>query len=267
MPRKLGMTSRLRQATTRIWPSFDHTSMLDHEHIALATRMLRCRLVGLLSMVVLVTMVVVSRGDALKHDWRTLYTPRTRIDLKGAKLAVTLFVPMDPPLYQMVLDTGKRSKRIWKLGQLRGLVDVRTADAALDFVRLRTSPATWKYVGLQDKHGDVEVAVRDPFDAKLTFGANMHDPGVGSGGYDGWYGLVSKATARKIRLEAPKATAVPSGFVVSRTVVDMHSSKPPMVRLTEFVGFDGSWKMMSRQVIELPKGRMPHINFWWPPEH
>jgi hypothetical protein len=101
------------------------------------------------------------------------------------------------------------------LNQLRGLVRVTDGEAALRFVRLRTSPATWHAwpAGVRE----VEVVAAADLQSQPDFGLRelrYPVPGVPSG----YLGILPGAAYRASQFTAPKVETVGEGFRITRWI-------------------------------------------------
>jgi hypothetical protein len=101
------------------------------------------------------------------------------------------------------------------LNQLQGLVRITDGEAALRFVRLRTSPATWHTwpAGVRE----MEIIAAPELQSQPDFGLRelrYPAPGVPSG----YLGILPEAAYRAGQFTAPKVEEVEAGFRITRLI-------------------------------------------------
>jgi hypothetical protein len=100
--------------------------------------------------------------------------------------------------------------KIDNLNKLHNLVEIKTCEEALSFVRLKTSPRTYY---LFDDYWEVEVITRDQIDTKFTFGDKLMAQIFSKSGGSGRLGIVgSKSKLKELGIEPTKVRRVKEGF-------------------------------------------------------
>ena len=98
---------------------------------------------------------------------------------------------------KLFLKQTKHSKQITRLAQLKGEVEISSPEAALDFVRLRTSERTW-YL-MQNFPKERAWAEVQP---------------TGTRASSGYFGKCTPAVFAKLGLRQTEGRAIPGGFLV-----------------------------------------------------
>lgn len=126
------------------------------------------------------------------------------------------------------------------LKELRGKVSIRTAEEALAFCRLTTSPKTWY---LFDEEG-LEVVSREQIDVGFCFGDERECEFLRKNATSGYLGVVdSDETMIKLGIKTAIVVKKKTGYEIKRTLLlgDPITSDYFLLDVTELVGEDGSY--------------------------
>jgi hypothetical protein len=131
------------------------------------------------------------------------------------------------------------------LRQLKGLVRITDGDAALRFIRLRTSPTTWHM--WHDATAEVEIVAASRAPSLPTFG--LRAVGQASAGHwdrhsSGMDGILSDEVCRAVGFGPPKVRRAAGGFTIERWIF-AESGSPfhrSIQKVREFVGKDGEYQ-------------------------
>jgi hypothetical protein len=132
------------------------------------------------------------------------------------------------------------------LEQLRGLVRITDGRAALRFVRLRTSPATW-YMW-RDSRGEqrsqeTEIVPASRARGLPSFGLRGEDLGYLAKHPNGYCGILPDKVWRAAGFSAPEVVKEPGGFVVTRWVYsESWPDSRQILKIREVVDEDGSYQ-------------------------
>jgi hypothetical protein len=161
----------------------------------------------------------------------------------------------------LYLEKQGRYKRIDHLSDVRDQVVIGTAESALSFARLVTSPRTfhlfpWSGEGdAEDKaRWALEVVLRDQVDRDLVYGdgsraSHLRDVP------DGYFGVLSRETAEKCGISGAAVTEVGGGFQVDRYVIIRGEGHKAVVlgRVKEKVGKGGEYELLECDEREAPR--------------
>lgn len=165
-------------------------------------------------------------------------------------------IPVEP-FERIVIARQGNLSMLRDFSQLRGLVRISNADAALRFVRLRTSLDT--FFAWPGCPWEVEVISNDQVNSLPHFGLRdyLYPQFPGSG----CNGILSPSAYRTGRFTPPKSEREKTEFVVTRWLLicpDPQDQKRLSVqKVREFVGEDGQYR---RTVVEtMPPPELPGI--------
>jgi len=166
-----------------------------------------------------------------------------------------LVVPMEPFQKLTLIENGE-VRLISSLTQLRGKVRIDTAEDALRFVRLGTSPRTF-YMLRSPRAW--EVLPISKYRAQWVFSDPLWNGMIASNSYEnpivtgrypyyqsGFYGVVGNGWWKRSGLSAPITTPTATGWRIRRTLVRQGASSdapPKFFDATENVGRDGSYTL------------------------
>lgn len=163
--------------------------------------------------------------------------------------------------------------RLDTIAQLRGQVAIESAEQALAFCRLLTSPRTYDLWWPARRRMELEIMSADQVDSDVLFGKywsssylqylRREAPGF-SGSWrhesEGYYGIVSsRQKLDEMGIRPAQARAIPEGYEIQRTVmVRDHNHRATdrnhMERVVEIVGCDGSYVRTESDLDDLPTG-------------
>lgn len=138
---------------------------------------------------------------------------------------------------------------VHRLELLRGHVRVESAEAALEFVRLRSSVETFHL--MRGAWGVIEILPEDRYHQRHDYAFER----IASDDWprtDGTNGVVREKTWEKFGLTEPKVETIESGFLVRRPVVVQKFGSSRILDeymaydFVEFVGRDGTYKVVNK---------------------
>lgn len=182
------------------------------------------------------------------------------IERFGKKLKVP--VGMIPPNERLYLFVPRQKIKVDRLEQLQNRIRIESCAEALAFVRLLTSPRTFRlWPGERQRRSEVEILSNEDLDSTLVFGLRPPWPvGERTAGRDGI--LCSGGQMRELGIASAQARAIEGGFEVRRAlmVVVHHdaTSSAHMEQVVEGVGYDGSYERREAHTTGLPEDGV-----WW----
>ena len=165
----------------------------------------------------------------------------------GVRLGQRTVGTSDPAQYEAVLFDGRRVLTVSKLADLAGWMHISTADQALRFVRLATSP----YIPLSTgrKRLELEAMPFAIFERATGYG-QTEDAGPGPFVRDGFCAQLSNRTSRRLLRRLPSVRRTPAGFVIRRILVSFSQHPPAPFLVTEMVVTDGSYRISERKSMQ-----------------
>lgn len=172
--------------------------------------------------------------------------PRVRIDLEDPKSNIST------AQQRLLLSDGFHTSDFKSLDQLRGLVEIKSKDQALEFVRLRTSQCLcYNWAGQIQLEVINTSQIDDPnfADAICPRSPNNH-------GQSGLYAILSQQAYQQGGFAPPMVISTANGYAVTRWVCtfdDLAGSR--VERWREIVGLDGSYRkavLVSKKPPKLP---------------
>ncbi len=167
----------------------------------------------------------------------------------GASLYLASYGALDPIESQerlLLVSAGKRVA-VNQLSDLKSAVHVDNTVAALQYVRLRTSPATWY---LWHDRNLVEIVDTAAAGKLPNYGVTT---GVTSHVSSGFMGILSSAAFKQGGFSTAVVNHAKSGFEVKRWLLGINSGKETVELVQEKVGFDGSYDRVVLQSKPAPK--------------
>lgn len=157
--------------------------------------------------------------------------------------------------------------RLDSLAQLRGRVEIGSAQQALAFCRLLTSPRTYDLWWPARKRRELEILSADQVDSELLFGEYW------SSGYldylrreaAGYRGIVSsRQKLEEMGIGPTHVRTIAEGYEIRRALMvwDFDMNRKQMEKVVEVVGHDGSYVRRESHAQDLPAGvswRFPHF--------
>ena len=133
--------------------------------------------------------------------------------------------------------------------ELKGCVRIRSGDDALEFVRLRTCMFTCQSF---DPNSPTwcEISNFAKLSSKFVLGQIGENQYKKAFNIDGFYGVVSDKTYRRLNLVDSTVTRKGSAFLVNRNIVKWVGSLTKCVHISELVTEDGSYKVLLESSIK-----------------
>jgi len=121
-------------------------------------------------------------------------------------------------------------------------VRIDTAEAALSFVRLKTSPETFYVFRKANKCREMEVIRKSDITVDFTFGDEAGFSVLKTSS-DGYSGVISTKTAERLKIERTKVLPSNKGFEIQRTLLveDYKTKQVSFVLVTEWVSKTGMY--------------------------
>jgi hypothetical protein len=160
-------------------------------------------------------------------------------------------MPVEAFQRMIVLPPAKaKAIQLFVIKDLQGRVKIKTAEGALGFCRLLTSPVTCYYL---DSPG-VEVASKDQLDLTYFFGDKERLSYYRSAKCDGYMGVVeSKADLKNLGIQPARVRRVSKGYEVRRTLlVEEKLFECKFVDVLETVGTDGRYSRVTVKEHSIP---------------
>ncbi len=150
---------------------------------------------------------------------------------------------------KLFLKQAKHSKQITRLPQLKGEVEISSPEAALDFVRLRTSKQTW-YL-MQDFPKERAWAEVLP---------------TGDRESSGYFGECTPTVFTKLSLTKTESRTIPGGFLVRRNIIHDNNKFPitDIFAIEEKVAPDGGYTVLSARCISTKSLAKIFAGFYFP---
>jgi hypothetical protein len=178
-----------------------------------------------------------------------------KIDVPWMKPGNELEIGYQPPLSdpldarrRLYVVTGGRWQQVRSLSILAGHVRIRSADQALHFVRLRTSPTTsLAFEGTMW----AEVLPRTAVDSALTFGDHTLIRTLKQA-REGLYGVLSADRFAELGFHLPTVSMTAGGYKVRRVVVVLPRGahgRPIVQWISEQVSSDGSYRITGTELV------------------
>ena len=142
---------------------------------------------------------------------------------------------------RIVVSSQSSAEFVAGLERLRGLVRITDRKTALQFVRLRTSPATW-YMW-RDGSREMEIVAASRARSLPSFGLPDRDSGKWAKDADGWGGILPDDVYRVAGFSPPEVEKEPGGFAITRWIYS--ESKPDgrlILKVREVVEEDGRYQ-------------------------
>jgi hypothetical protein len=142
----------------------------------------------------------------------------------------------------LVLKNGAKTIEIGSLSDLKGAVTITSPAAALEFVRLDSTPATWDLMNLT--HPIAEIMAVQEVD-QVLFGFNEFQRQMAKfAEYNplnpGMTGLTSRSQMHRLVINSARASKVRGGFRVERTLlVRSEESRLVLTPVIELITRDG----------------------------
>jgi hypothetical protein len=174
----------------------------------------------------------------------------------GAQLIVRPTLDGGSPTQHFIDVThAGKSDALTDVGGLEGLVNLRTAEDALQVVRLRTSPSTWRYWAGEP----VELEVSTVADARHqpNYGLKPEFPDRSGRNFpSGEYAVVSDLAFRAGNFSRPTVQAEANGYLITRWlyVIDV-SRRGSIQRVRESLTKTGRYRrkvLLRRSLPSLP---------------
>ena len=191
--------------------------------------------------------------EQVDHSARTI-RPNFRLEQTFTKSGVSLGLCAIPPIVDpiesrerlFVFRKGKQTE-IPDLTSLRGHVHIDSAEQALSFVRLKTSPRTFHAFYRSGAPTEMEVIPKDELLASLVFG-DKHFAEQMKNAENGYCGIVSEQVFDHLGCRRVQCAASDNGFVVKRTLMSVtpDSHKVRFIILAEQVSQDGTYVVKQR---------------------
>ncbi|HLK13292.1 MAG TPA: hypothetical protein VKT78_00680 [Fimbriimonadaceae bacterium] len=177
----------------------------------------------------------------------------------GVRLVLYISSEGDPQMLGIQLLQGSNSipKTVSSMADMRGYVTIRTAADALDFVRLRTSLATWDLSWAVDVEAEVTSATLSRRAA--NYGIKPDRPFPNS---PGWLGVLPDRLLVRSRIAPAHVVKATDGFVVTRTLLTGDHGDDHLVTVEELVGADGAYR---RRVLKTAPARLNGEFHWFFP--
>ncbi len=148
---------------------------------------------------------------------------------------VLVFVPKD----------GKEAQRVFRLEELKGRVAILNRESALQYIRLLTSPFTFRGFSA----GREEVVSYSWIDKQFFYGNERvyKHYGDATGIYYGHDGILAPAISKKLGVSPPVVQEIESGYRITRTLFEEKGFPQKVTlkayRVVEIVGKEGSYRV------------------------
>ena len=177
---------------------------------------------------------------------------RVRFQVKGKLIVGTTGAIGDPieAFEKLYFDSGGRYETITRLSQLKGKVKIASPEAALDFVRLRTSRRTWYLV--------VDYPKERAWAEVYVTGANDNS---------GYFGACPPAIFARLGLKKTSVQALPDGFLVRRNIIHDNNRGDSITNLfaiEEKVFSDGGYAVLKARRVSVKPFFRPFCGFSFP---
>ena len=194
--------------------------------------------------------LAVQKGQAAKMAVRE-YQLTVKFTNDGSKLCVASYGATEPiePNERLILHTTTKTVAIHGLGDLEGYVHIDSASAALSYVRLRTSPATWY---LWHDRQLVEIVDNAMANKLPTYGLASEGK---NRAHSGFMGILSSTAFKQGGFVAAGVTITAQGFVVKRWLLGISGEKNTVELVQETVGKTGAFKRVVLQSKTAPQLR------------
>jgi hypothetical protein len=189
-----------------------------------------------------------SLGAGQKIDLTSSKPLRLGCERAGVNLYQVDTMPLALPSeagQRIAVSYGEQTQLVRELNQLRGLLRIDSGEAALRFVRLRTSPATWHMWPDGPSEVEIVAASRAP---------NL--PNYGLSGFGSWivkhwrksssglHGILSHEVCRAIGFGPPSVHRESGGFTIERWTYAERGRRwtQSIQKVREHVGEDGEYR-------------------------
>ena len=183
---------------------------------------------------------------------------QTVFAVKNGSLFIETYGHFDPLQERLVfLSSGDKTKSIIKsLNDLKNRVTISTPSAALNYVRLLTSPRTFRCFQMNR----VEVVAKKWVTADYLFGDQSYFEWQKKHNDRGMDGLLNSAKCKKLGVEQPVVKKTPQGYEIQRTFLKGFDEQTMGYQVKEFVGFNGEYKLVSeKRLPQYPWREYVHI--------
>jgi len=180
-------------------------------------------------------------------------TPQQRIYLSCLNQAAKLYVTTPAAIpteasRQIELQSGDKKLIVGDLDQLAGFVHITSPAQALEFVRLRTSPATWlhwprsryRFIEITDQ----EHPWREDYGAKT----DIFTKSLIEDNRSGDFGILSRDAFRIGKFSHPIVERKGKNYIIERWVL----SGPTVFKIRETVGLSGEYTRRSTLKLNAP---------------
>jgi len=147
---------------------------------------------------------------------------------------------------KLLLNNKNHQKIIRQLNDLEGAVHIDSMTAALQYVRLRTSPSTWF---TWNSSPIVEVISTKQAAELPNYGLRKHTSSTAKSGF---IGIISNEDFSRGNFSLARVSANKNGFTVIRWLLATNQRKYEVKLIKEEVGFTGTYKFSILQVKAAP---------------